>query len=125
MASMTGTGAPRIGTTYPLQLSAVTEAGQAYVTALTMNGLAPLIRIGRRFIPLAADSLFFLTLSNVLPGLFVNFQGVLGSGGTGQARLVIPNLPPLVGIRLDGCFITYDSGGVRGISNPWGFRISQ
>jgi len=125
IASMTATGAPRIGTTYPLLLSAVTEAGKAYVTALTMNGLLPLIRIGRRFIPLAADNLFFVTLSNALPGLFMNFQGVLGAGGTGQARFVIPNLPPLVGIRLDGCFITYDGGGVRGISNPWGFRITS
>jgi len=125
IGSMSSTGAPKIGTTYPLDLTALQDGGKPYVAALTISGLLPLIQIGRRYIPLTADTMFFLTVSNVLPGIFMNFQGVLGATGAGQAKVVIPNVPALVGLQFDGCFMTYDLSGVRAISNPWRFQVTS
>jgi len=125
IGSMGSTGAPKIGTTYPIDLSGLGEGGKPYIAALTMSGLMPFVQIGRRFVPLTADTMFFLTLSNVLPGIFVDFQNVMSAGGTGRVKVVIPNVAALVGLPLDGCFLTYDVGGVRAISNPWGFRITS
>ena len=125
VASMDSTGAPKIGTTYPLNLSAVTEGGQAYATALSMSGLMPVLQFDRRFVPIAADSIFYLTLLNVLPTVFINFQGVLSASGTASAGVAIPNAVPLVGLQVDGCFVTYDGTGARAISNPWGFQITN
>jgi len=125
LGSLSSTGAPKIGTTYPLALAAATEGGKAYATALTMSGLGTFVQIGRRYIPITPDTLFILTVANVLPGTFQNFHGVLGASGTGSAGVVIPNIPALVGLKLDGCFITYDVGGLGAISNPWGFMITS
>ena len=125
LGSMASTGAPKIGTTYPLDLSAVAGGGKGYTTALTMTGLSPMLQVGRRFIPLVPDNLFLVTAANLLPGLFQNFQGVLNASGTGQAQVVLPNIAALVGVQIDGCFVTYDVTGLLAISNPWGFQITN
>jgi len=125
VGSMASTGLPKIGTTYPMGLSAVTDGGKAYMAAVTVSGVAPFIGIGRRYVPLTPDSLFFVSVANVLPTVFVNFQGLMSASGTGQARLTIPNLAPLVGTQVDACFVTFDASGVSAISNPWGFRITN
>ena len=62
---------------------------------------------------------------NVLPGTFQNFHGVLGATGAGQAKVAIPNAAALVGVNVDGCFVTFDTGGLRAISNPWRFQITN
>jgi hypothetical protein len=124
LASMASAGTPKIGTTYPLDLTAASEGGQVYVTALTTTGIGSLLKVDRRYIPLVPDGLFFLGVANVLPGIFINFHGVLSAPGTGQAKVAIPAAPSLVGVKIDGCFVTYDPSGVRAISNPWGFSIT-
>ena len=124
VASMNSTSLPKIGSSYPIDLTSVLEGGRAYVAALTLSGLMPAIQFGRRSFPLAADSLFYLTAANVLPGTFIDFQGLLGAAGSGQAKLMIPNAPPLVGVKVDATFVTYDFSGIRAISNPWGFTIN-
>ena len=125
LGSMSSTALPKIGTTYPLDLGGVAEGGKTYVAAVTMSGLMSMVQVGRRYIPLVADSLFYLAVLNVLPSTFVNFQGVLNATGAGQAKVVIPNIPALVGVKVDSCFVTFDGGGLRAISNPWGFAITN
>ena len=125
LGSMSSTALPKIGTTYPLDLGGVAEGGKTYVAAVTMSGLMSMVQVGRRYIPLVADSLFYLAVLNVLPSTFVNFQGVLNATGAGQAKVVIPNIPALVGVKVDSCFVTFDGGGLRAISNPWGFTITN
>ncbi|MBN2490676.1 MAG: hypothetical protein JXQ29_07495 [Planctomycetes bacterium] len=125
LASLASTATPRIGTTYPLDLSAVTEGGKIYGTALTASGLMPVFKIGRRYIPLTPDHVFVATVTNQLPGIFVGFQGVLSASGAGQAKIALPAIPGLVGVKIDACFVTYDAAGVRTISNPWGFTITK
>ena len=125
LGSMNSTGVPKIGTTYPLDLFGATEGGKTYVAAVTMSGLGSLVQVNRRFLPIVPDTLFYLAVLNVLPGTFVNFNGVLTATGTGQAKVAIPTIPALVGIKIDGCFVTFDVGGLRAISNPWGFTITN
>ncbi|MBN2490675.1 MAG: hypothetical protein JXQ29_07490 [Planctomycetes bacterium] len=125
LASIASVRAPQIGTSYPLDLSAVAEGGKVHGTALTTSRLMPLLKIDRRYIPLAPDALFWLTVGNQAPGIFSNFHGVLGASGTAQAKIAIPAVLGLVGVQVDACFVTYDGGGVRAISNPWGFSITK
>jgi hypothetical protein len=122
---MSSTGTPKIGTTYAMALSAVTDGGKAYVAAATVSGLSPMLQVDRRYIPLAADTIFFLCVANAVPSLFIDFHGVLSATGTGQAKVAIPNLAPLVGVDVDACFVTYDLSGVGAVSNPWGFQITN
>lgn len=123
--SILSTATPKIGSTYPLLLQAPREAGQGYLTALTLSGIAPGIAVGRRFIPAVPDTLFFLTVGNVLPTVFVNFAGTLDSTGAATAKVVIPNLPALVGLKVDALFVTFGTGGLGAISNPWRFTITN
>ncbi|MBN2492043.1 MAG: hypothetical protein JXQ29_14445 [Planctomycetes bacterium] len=124
VAALTSPGAPKIGTTYPLALAAVTEGRQNYAMALTTSGNTPVVAVGRRFLPIVPDSVFYLTLSNVLPAVFGNFQGALDPSGSAQASVAIPNLGVLVGVDVHGAFVTFDPSGIRAISNPWFFRIT-
>lgn len=125
IGSMSSTGRPRIGTTYPIDLFGAAEAGRGYVAAVNVSGLGNMVRIGRRFLPLVADRLFFLSASNQVPTVFVKFQGMLDASGQAQAGLVIPGVAALVGIPFDSCFVTYDVGGLQAISNPWHFQVIQ
>ncbi|MBN2490134.1 MAG: hypothetical protein JXQ29_04730 [Planctomycetes bacterium] len=125
LASIWSAGAPKIGTTYPLDLSAVEEGGQAYVAAVSVTPLSPMIRVDRRYVPIVPDAVAVICATNQLPAVFVHFHGVLSKGGTGQAQLVIPNLAALVNLPLNACFLTYDPSGIRAISNPWGFVIAK
>ena len=124
MGSIGSTATPRIGTTFPLDLTAVLDPGRGFVTALSTTDIQPGIPVGRRFIPLTPDSMFFITAQNMLPVVFQNFTGVLGASGTAQARIVIPNLPVLVNLKLYAAFVTYPGAtGVHTISNPFTFTI--
>jgi hypothetical protein len=95
------------------------------VAAVTVSGLMAQVPFDRRLIPLTVDNLFLVSVANLLPGIFINFQSVLNASGIGQAKVAIPNVAGLVGVKIDACFATYDSGGVRAISNPWGFSITK
>jgi len=126
VGSLSSTGTPKIGTSYTLDLSAVMDANKAYLLALSMTDIQPGIPIARRFIPLAADSMFFLTAMNLIPVMFQQFQGVLSGAGAAQAKIAIPNMPALVNIKIYGAFITYPgAAGVNAISNPFTFVITS
>jgi len=125
VASLSSSGTPKIGTSYPLLLSAVTEGSQNYVMALTISGSQPGIPVGRRFIPAVPDGMFFVTLANVLPAVFINFQGVLSPSGIAQANVAIPGAAALVGVKVHGTYATFDLNGIRAIANPWLFQITS
>jgi len=129
VGSLSSTGAPKIGTTYTLDLSAFADKSMAYVAALSVADITPGIGVDRRLIPLVPDTMFFLTVLNVVPSVFVDFQGSLSAStpATAQAKIVIPNLPALVNIKFYAAFITYPGGpmGIKTISNPFTFTITN
>ena len=124
VGSLKSQATPRIGTTYPLDISAVADANRFYLLALGMTGIQPGIPVQNRFIPIVPDSLFFLTVQNLLPSIFPGFQGTLDGSGAAQASVVIPNAPALVNLALHGTFVTYPGpSGLNTISNPFTFTI--
>jgi hypothetical protein len=82
--------------------------------------------MGRRFLPLTPDTFFYITAANALPAVFMDFHGALSASGTATAKLMIPNAPPLVGIKAYTAFVTYPAPtGVNVISNPLTFMIEK
>jgi hypothetical protein len=73
------------------------------------------ISIGGRKVPLALDTLLILTVQNLLPGIFRNYQGTLGSGGTASASLLIPSGPALKGVTLHHAFVVIDPSKPNGL----------
>jgi len=127
IGSLVSSSAPKIGTAYPLDLTAYADGGKIYILGMSFTGLRPALPIDRRFVPLAADNLFFLTIGNALPMIFTNFTGTLSAAGTARATLNIPNVPALVNIKLYAAYVTLPGGpaGVNTISNPLTFTITQ
>ena len=46
--------------------------------------------------------------SKAAPSVFQNYAGFLDAKGRGSATLVIPNIPALVGIKLQNAFLVQD-----------------
>jgi len=127
VGSVSSQGTPKIGTTFPIDLQALTDGGKSYVLALSLTDIAPFIGIDRRFVPLTPDALFYLTISNLAPTIFQNFVGTLDASGRAQAKLAIPAVPALAGFPVHAAFITFPGGpaGVSVISNPFTFQLTK
>jgi hypothetical protein len=126
VASLSNTAAPKIGTTFDLNLLSVKEPGKAYLMAMSMAGTTPGIPVDRRFIPLVPDSMFYLSALGILPSVFQKFQGVLDASGAARAGLAIPNNPALVAVTFHNAFVTYPGPlGVNAISNPLTITIEK
>ena len=127
VGSLSSTGTPKIGTTFPLDLSAPTDGGKNYVLAMSMAGINPGLPIDRRFIPLVPDVILFMSVNNLVPAIFQDFSGALNASGAAQAKLNIPNLAALVSLPMYGAFVTVPGGpaGVSAISNPFTFTITN
>lgn len=125
VASLTSTAAPQIGTSFPISLNSVSDGGKSYQAALCVSGAANTIGIDRRYIPLTPDTFFFVSVSNLLPSVFVNFLGTLSGSGAGSISVVIPNDAALVGIKAHTTFVTFPGGpaGISAISNAYAFTI--
>lgn len=64
-------------------------------------------------VPLAND--FLLSLSLSTPSVFVNFSGVIGTGGTAPALILVPGDPAYSGLSFWVAFVALPTGG-----GPWG-----
>jgi len=78
---------------------------------------------GGMSVPLAADALFFLSVSGALPSVFGNYSNLLDTGGNGFVKLVIANIPALVGVTVFTSFVTIDASGINGVSNEHAVTI--
>ncbi len=122
---LVGTGAARIGRSYSYWLSAPVSAGQSYRLASSFPGGS--IRLGGRRIGLAPDPLLALSLSNQVPGVFVNHAGTLDGSGNAVAFLRVPNLAGLVGQTIRSAFVTIrpaSAGGIFAVSNTTYIQIA-
>jgi hypothetical protein len=117
---MESTGAtPKIGTTYNMTLTTQQTTAMPFICAMslsnggTVNGnLGGLPIGGGRFIPLGADPLFDASLA---AGGAIGLTGITDAAGVGNPKLVIPNMPALIGIGIHVAGIT--AGGPGGIGN--------
>jgi hypothetical protein len=70
-----------------------------------------------RIVPLSIDSVFLASVTNVLPGLFKNFAGVMDGNGDATISVALPNVPALKGITLYTAFVNYSGATVLIVSN--------
>jgi hypothetical protein len=123
---ITGSGSPSVGGTVKLDLVAPADAGLPYQVGTSLgNGPIP---IDTRFLNLSPDSLLVVTVNGYLPAVFQNYAGLLDTSGKGQATIHIPNLPPIIGVRLYSAFVTVKAtapSGLETISPTYDFTITK
>jgi len=122
---ISGTGNPTPGGAIDFALLASGDAGLPYQVGTSL-GTGP-IPIDTRLLALSADDLLFVSAGNLWPSIFVNYRGVLDAQGQAKARISIPNLPVLKGVRLHTAFLTILAtapSGVKSISNTFTFTIT-
>ncbi|MBN2490177.1 MAG: hypothetical protein JXQ29_04950 [Planctomycetes bacterium] len=115
-----------IGKVLAIQWKADGSPGRIYKAAASFTERIAGIRFFNRYLPIAVDNLFFLSLQ--LPAVFVRFEGVLDPGGTAAGALAVPNAPALAGITLSIAWLTADPAaplGVHAISGPWQVAITK
>jgi len=67
--------------------------------------------------PLGPDNLLLASATNVLPGLFRNYQGKLDGNGDGRISIALPKISALTGVTLYTAFVNFGTGGILNISN--------
>ncbi len=117
-------GRPLIGQAMQIHVTNVSRAGGGYQVAMSWGSSGiPLPGVGT--IPLAPDSLFFLSITNVLPSVFQNFQGTLNINGEATATLNTPNIPAILGIGFNVAAIASSGSGPDYISNGIALKFDQ
>jgi hypothetical protein len=109
------------GNAFAALVSSPAEPGAAYVVGFSL-GMRPGISVpdGRR-IWLRPDALFAASLAN--RGIFSGCQGALDRNGEAVARMAIPRVAALAGLRFFAAAVTVSGGQVRTISAPIGVTI--
>jgi len=113
-----GSGTPTPGGTVTLDLKSSGDQGLPYALAASLGpGPTPL---GKRKLPITIDELVKVTTQDLLPGIFVKFQGILDAKGEAKAQIKIPNMKALSGVRLYIAYVVIDP------KSPFGIKtISQ
>ena len=122
--NITGSGSGQPGTTISLFLSAPSDGGLPYVVGSSL-GSGP-IPIDTRLLNLGLDALLDASVNGYLPTVFQDYAGTLDASGKATAKLNIPNLPGIKGIRIHSAFLTLKQGApsnIQSISNAFIFTI--
>lgn len=118
-------GKPAPGGTVTYDLVAHGDSGLPYQVGTSL-GTGP-IPIDTRQLQLSPDALLIASIGGNLPTIFAKYSGVLDKNGRGQAKLNLPPIPALVGIRLHAAFITIKIGApsnIQSISKAASFTIT-
>jgi hypothetical protein len=116
---------PQLGSQLWLYLTHAQKPGANYQMALSLTNVAgiPIPGVGK--IPLDPDPLFFLSVQNILPTVFMRFNGTLDPNGRATAALNILPAPALVGVVFHAAGVLYDNTGIVYISNGRSFGIHR
>jgi hypothetical protein len=120
------TGVPRPGGTVRLHLAASDSVAQSYQLGSSL-GSGP-IPIDSRTLELSPDALLAGTVNGWWPGIFSGYAGVIDSKGQAEAKIRIPNVAALVGVRLHSAFVTLrpaSPSGIKSISNSATVSITR
>lgn len=111
--SASGTGAP--GTSMVFTLSSPSDGGLLYQLGSSF-GTGP-IPIDTRKLHLSPDDLLILSTGGAAAMIFQDYSGNLDAQGNATARLNIPNLPVLKGVRIHSAFLTIQATAPSGVSS--------
>ena len=124
-ATLAGSGSGSPGTPLDFTLKSAADAGLPYQMGSSFgNGPIP---IDTRKLELSPDDFLVLSTSGVVPMICQGYAGLLDTQGSARARLDIPNIPALKGIRIYTAFVTLKAtapSGVSSISNSFMFTIT-
>lgn len=118
-----GTGTPQPGGSIDLRLVATSDSRLSYQLASSF-GTGP-IPLDTRQVKLSVDGLLWISSSDLVRGVFVDYRGLIQQG-TARAKLQLPAIPTLVGIEVHTAFVTLSEtapSGVESISNTFSFTI--
>ena len=117
-----GTGAP--GTPLDFTLKSPVDVGLPYQMGSSFgNGPIP---IDTRKLDLSPDDLLVLSVSGAVSSIFQDYAGLLDAQGMAKAKLNIPNIPALKGVRIYTAFVTLKAAapsGVSSVSNSFMFTV--
>jgi hypothetical protein len=108
-------GSPSPGGTIDLDLVSSADRGAAYQVGSSF-GTGP-IKIDSRRLHLSPDDLLVLSVSGNLPAVFSGYVGTLDTSGKARAKVHIPAIPALKGVRVYSAFVTLVSSAPSGVSN--------
>ena len=114
---------PLYGTKVALNLDSSADAGKFYFCASSLNTGS--FWLGCWEVQLATDNLFLLTIQNLAPTMFINYQGILDSAGQAKAEVDIPNDHNLVGVAILSSFAVMGTSGIDAVSPNGSFKISS
>ncbi len=117
---LTGMGCPMPGSVYPITLAMPGEGGKAYQAAASFAA-RPGIPTSAGRIYINPDDLFHLSLR--APDMFRRFPGFLDANGNAQLAVKIPAFLALQGRRFFVVAVSYESRGIRRISQPLAVTI--
>jgi len=110
-----GSGSGLPGTTINFTMFSPSDSGLPYQVGSSFgNGPIP---IDTRKLELSADGLLVLSVGGLLPTIFPGYAGLLDGQGNGAAKLNIPNIPQLKGLRVYTAFLTLKGSAPSGVSN--------
>jgi hypothetical protein len=122
--NIAGSGNPTPGSPIDFALLSPGDAGLPYQVGTSLgDGPTP---IDTRTLGLSLDDLLVVSTSGLWPGIFVGYSGILDAQGQAKARINIPGLAALKGVRLHTAFVTVlgsAPSGIRSISNTFTFTI--
>lgn len=124
VAILRGTGPTAPGTTHGLALSSVGDAGLPY-QVVTSSGIGPIAFAGKQ-LGLGLDPLFFATITNAIPTVFVGYAGFLDQSSNGSASIAIPAIPQLTGQVIRNAFLVGDPRapfGIKRVSGTYEFVV--
>ena len=61
--------------------------------------------------------LLMLSVNGILPMVFEAYAGTLDAGGKARAKIHIPSIPALKGVRIHSAFVTLLSSAPSGVAN--------
>ncbi|MBN2492242.1 MAG: hypothetical protein JXQ29_15455 [Planctomycetes bacterium] len=119
---------PQPGSYMAIGLHSAGAPFKAYMCASSLDAKLGIPLPGNRVLPLDFDNLVVITAQNLLPQIFVNYQGILDASGRATLLVHIPPEPALAGITIYTAGITLDPhapGGVHLVSTPLPFTIQK
>jgi len=116
----------QFGKTLQISWKAGSSGGKIYKAAAAFTERVAGIRFLNRYLPIATDDLFFLSL--VMPSIFSGFEGSLDANGTATGSVIVPNIPALAGYGFSIAWVVVDPGalfGIEAFSGPWQVSITK
>ncbi|MBN2490521.1 MAG: hypothetical protein JXQ29_06710 [Planctomycetes bacterium] len=116
----------KVGSGLRIDWIAANSPGKFYKGAAAFTERIAGIQFLNRYFPLAADNLFFASLT--APSVFQRFEGLLDTTGTAVGAVNVPNIPALAGLYFSIAFVTVDPAApfaIDAISGAWKVNLTK